>query len=135
MRKLFDVFLKSIATSVQQQHVNTSPKMSANSDLNTFIQNWSGKSCKRDDFVKEALNHLSDLGYNVFICHPDHRCNGHDACGRVVILANDFYGLPVPFNIYIARGAMKAKNRGDGGWINWGMSGDFDRNGKTVTFK
>lgn len=40
----------------------------------------------------------------------------------------------IPYGIWIfEKGTFT--NKGDGGWINWGFYGNFERDGKTVTFR
>jgi hypothetical protein len=40
----------------------------------------------------------------------------------------------IQFGIWVFRGPVQFVNQGDGGWINWGFFGSFNRNGGTLDF-
>ena len=41
----------------------------------------------------------------------------------------------IRYGAWVFCGGHKFVNKGDGGWINWGFYGRFDRDGNTVYFK
>ncbi|WP_437672195.1 hypothetical protein [Sorangium sp. So ce131] len=87
----------------------------------------------RSDFVRKRLDDYAKQypGYNVVMCHTKHKAYGkyvhrHEECPiELAIVGKGSIG----FEIYLARkgDCFKLVRKGDGGWINWGYLGDFDR--------
>ncbi|PXF42829.1 hypothetical protein BWQ96_07423 [Gracilariopsis chorda] len=88
----------------------------------------------RDAFVKNVINHVNSLGYNVVVVHPPSLSHGHE---RQFDLTLQSGGRDIKFTVYVARPHIKMQvtNTGDGGWINWGLKGrNWVRWGNTVKF-
>ncbi|MFD6358924.1 RICIN domain-containing protein [Streptomyces roseolus] len=110
------------------------------------------KTLDRENFVKELLQMLTDYtggNYNIMIFD----IKGKNAFGdpwfynhytenlRDVAFQGDVeYSSPnsredQTFRIWIFSGGGSFTNHGDGGWINWGFYGLWDRSGSTVDFR
>ncbi|GGR65922.1 RICIN domain-containing protein [Streptomyces roseolus] len=110
------------------------------------------KTLDRENFVKELLQMLTDYtggNYNIMIFD----IKGKNAFGdpwfynhytenlRDVAFQGDVeYSSPnsredQTFRIWIFSGGGSFTNHGDGGWINWGFYGLWDRNGSTIDFR
>ncbi|WP_236239728.1 stress protein [Streptomyces sp. CC228A] len=95
------------------------------------------RSIKTDDrghFVREAVNKAFDAAggrHNVMLMNLSQgyqeRLHGKRLYANVQ-WGNIYYGL------WIAESG-RFTNQGDGGWINWGFKGWFDRDGGHVTFR
>ncbi|GHA86631.1 stress protein [Streptomyces termitum] len=91
------------------------------------------KTSDRGKFVQEAVKAAFDAAggrHNVMLFNLSQNYDDRFQGTRVyanVKWGNIYYGL------WIFESGTFA-NGGDGGWINWGMMGWFDRNGGAVTF-
>lgn len=91
------------------------------------------KTDNRGAFVQEAVNKAFDAAggrHNVMLFNLsqnyDERLRGKRLYANVQ-WGNIYYGL------WISESG-EFTNNGDGGWINWGFKGWFDRNGGHITF-
>ncbi len=106
--------------------------------VSAFVKSIGGSPIARDSFVKGVLNHFSD--FNVFICHPKHlvssKTPGFDPIHRHLECPINKFGGTIGYEVYVGeRGnRWKATNLGDGGWINWGFSGSYKREGGSISF-
>ncbi|MER8232098.1 stress protein [Streptomyces sp. NPDC094049] len=95
------------------------------------------KSINTDDrgtFVQQAVDKVFDAAggqYNVMVFNLSQ--GYEDSLGSVKLYANVKFGS-VYYGVWIFGAGGTFKNTGDGGWINWGFKGWFNRNGGTVTF-
>ena len=79
--------------------------------------------------MKNWLAHYSSGGKNVIIFK-----NGIDAqLGSYEYEMNEELGGE-RYNIYVGASG-DFLNKGDGGWINWAMTGDYEKNGNLVRFR
>ncbi|KAK5579750.1 hypothetical protein RB653_009436 [Dictyostelium firmibasis] len=110
-------------------------KVNANIDVNGFVNSIKGMpNGSRSSFTNGVVNHFSSLGYNVFVCHPNHTVTGPYAKYHFEI-RNSLFST-IGFDVYVmARGRnVTATNFGDGGFDNWACGGVFDKSGQTVKF-
>ena len=89
---------------------------------------------KREAFTKGFVEHASQLypNYNVVVVHVTHRVEGD--------YTHQHYELPMTvgtcgYEIYFSQMGRPFTFvlEGDGGFINWAFSGEFTRNGGTLT--
>ncbi|EAL62179.1 hypothetical protein DDB_G0290637 [Dictyostelium discoideum AX4] len=110
-------------------HVNTKI------DVNTFVNQIRGiPNGSRCDFTNSVVKHFSSLGYNVFVCHPNHAVTGPYAKLHCEFRNTKF--STIGYDVYIiARGRkVTATNFGDGGYDNWASGGHYNQAGKTINF-
>ncbi|MFE3068921.1 stress protein [Streptomyces sp. NPDC059247] len=88
----------------------------------------------RGTFVQQAVDKVFDAAggqYNVMVFNLS---QGYEnGLSNIKLYANVKFGS-VYYGVWIFSGGGTFKNTGDGGWINWGFKGWFNRNGGTVTF-
>ncbi len=97
---------------------------------------------KRQQFVQDQIDQFTQQypNYNIVICHPP--CDVDDGAGfgvdpqyRALIYHQHFeLGMTVGtcgYDLYMAEQgkSFHFHNNGDGGWINWGFSGNWIRGG------
>ncbi|KAN0038148.1 hypothetical protein ACTA71_000320 [Dictyostelium dimigraforme] len=107
--------------------------INANIDVNAFANKITGMpNGSRSDFTKGVVNHFTSLGYNVFVCHPNHMITGPYAKTHHEVRINLF--STIGFDVYVmARGrSVTATNCGDGGYDNWSFGGNCNVSDKTV---
>eukprot|EP00173_Palmaria_palmata_P005255 Plantae.Rhodophyta-Palmaria_palmata.ctg8953.p1 GENE.Plantae.Rhodophyta-Palmaria_palmata.ctg8953~~Plantae.Rhodophyta-Palmaria_palmata.ctg8953.p1 ORF type:complete len:205 (+),score=16.27 Plantae.Rhodophyta-Palmaria_palmata.ctg8953:157-771(+) len=100
-------------------------------DLGSFTGSSNGDRTK---FVKNVINHVNSLGYNVVVVYPPSLGIGYE---RKYTLTLRSRGKNLKYVVYVARRHIKMQvtNAGDGGWINWGLKGrNWVRWGNTVKF-
>lgn len=89
----------------------------------------------RGGFVKGAMEQAAFQakkgGYNVMVFNMSQDYDTDIRNTAKFFKQVNYHG--VPYGIWIFKKG-KFTNKGDGGWINWAMYGNFTRNGKTVTF-
>merc|ERR1719277_57659 len=92
----------------------------------------------RDGFTNETVDHFMGLGYNVLVIKTS-LVEEVRACPprmRLELEVCHVFKCTIGFYIYVAPQGRSwtIKNKGDGGYTNWCMGGNFERNGKYVTF-
>ncbi|KAM9994942.1 hypothetical protein ACTFIY_001139 [Dictyostelium cf. discoideum] len=104
-------------------HVNA--KIDVNSFINQIRRIPNGSRC---DFTNGVV------GYNVFICHPNHSVTGPYAKLHYKIRNTNF--STIGYDVYImARGRkVTATIFGEGGYDNWASGGHYNQAGKTINF-
>lgn len=109
-----------------------------NVDFNEILSHFNIPSGSREDFVRTTLQHYLALGYNVFVCHPNHSV---DAAQPNTSIRHRHFEVPrrigtIGFDVYVIRRGYRvvATNHGDGGFSNWGVGGVYEDHGKTVIF-
>lgn len=89
----------------------------------------------RAGFVKGAMEQAAFQakkgGYNVMVFNMSQDYDTDIRNTAKFFKQVNYHG--VPYGIWIFKKG-KFTNKGDAGWINWAMYGNFTRNGKTVTF-
>ncbi|KAM9948281.1 hypothetical protein ACTFIT_001631 [Dictyostelium discoideum] len=108
-------------------HVNTKI------DVNTFVNQIRGiPNGSRCDFTNSVVKHFSSLGYNVFVCHPNHAVTGPYAKLHCEFRNTKF--STIGYDVYIiARGRkVTATNFGDGGYDNWASGGHYNQADKMI---
>ncbi|MFD4376641.1 hypothetical protein [Streptomyces sp. NPDC058486] len=95
------------------------------------------KSIDTDDrstYVQQAVDKVFDAAggqYNVMVFNLS---QGYEnSLHNVKLYANVRFGN-IYYGVWIFGAGGTFKNTGDGGWINWGFKGWFNRDGGTVTF-
>ena len=84
----------------------------------------------RETFVRRILGAARGTDVNLVVVHPRSSGMGYEAKLTVHLGS-------LPYTIYMARKSktMQVTNHGDGGWINWGLTGRWwVRWGNTVKF-
>lgn len=96
----------------------------------------------RGRFVQDLMNASFDCAgkrYNVMIFNNGFNCDKQFNGLKFEGLAKMQSGVPPFVGTYSYRVWIfedgTFRNRGDGGWINWGFKGWFDRNGNSVSFR
>ncbi len=90
----------------------------------------------REAFVKSLLDQLTSQTNgqaNIMIFNRQQNCDFNPDYTRASYGQAGFND--VIYGAWVFCGGEKFVNQGDGGWINWGFYGVFDRNDKTVQFK
>ncbi|KAF9900322.1 hypothetical protein EC991_007477 [Linnemannia zychae] len=117
--------------------INANFSVDITDQFNDVWKNWSKGFIDDAAFTEGVLKHLMAYfghTYNIAIIHSPHVIDGerihrhHEKPnGSFTTKGYDVYLMP--------RGRRAVlTNLGDGGFINWRFSGDFNRDGQTVTF-
>jgi hypothetical protein len=96
---------------------------------------------KREQYTQSFVNQASKSypQWNVVICHPGHTATPNEKSPNTYVRHQHLeLGMTVGtcgYDVYFSpKGkAFQFVNQGDGGFINWAFSGEFSRNGNTIT--
>ncbi len=89
----------------------------------------------REAFVKDTLERMVSQTrgqYNVMVFNLGQGFEFNPDFSKTYYTSVNYNGTI--YGIWIFRGPVHFQNKGDGGWINWGMYGSFQRDGNSVQF-
>ncbi len=95
-----------------------------------------GDKADREAFVKSLLDQLASMTNgqaNIMIFNREQNCEFNPDYNRTSYGQSVFNGII--YGAWVFCGGERFVNQGDGGWINWGFYGSFDREGNTVQFR
>lgn len=90
---------------------------------------------ERGAFVKTLLETVTNSvrgSHNIMIFNMQQNFDFNPDWQWTWFSSQSYQGIQ--FGIWVFRGPIRFVNQGDGGWINWGFYGSFNRNGNTVDF-
>jgi hypothetical protein len=93
------------------------------------------QNAQREAFVKTLLETVtSSIGgsHNIMIFNMQQGFEFNPDWSSTWFTSETYAGIQ--FGIWVFRGPVQFVNQGDGGWINWGFFGVFDRNGGVADF-
>ena len=92
-------------------------------------------NAEREAFVKTMLETVTSSisgKHNIMIFNMQQGFGFNPDWTSTWFTSQNYQGIQ--FGIWVFRGPVQFVNQGDGGWINWGFFGSFNRNGGTVDF-
>jgi len=104
-------------------------------DIANTVNSLVNGNADREAFVKTLLETVisSTRGqHNVMIFNMRQGFDFNPDRSRSWFTSQSYQGIL--FGIWVFAGPVRFVNQGDGGWINWGFYGSFNRNGGTVDF-
>jgi hypothetical protein len=90
---------------------------------------------EREAFVKTLLETVTSNingSHNIMIFNMQQGFDFNPDWQWTWFTSDSYQGIV--FGIWVFRGPTQFVNQGDGGWINWGFYGSFNRDGGTVVF-
>jgi hypothetical protein len=89
---------------------------------------------KREAYVKAFLEEANRQypNYNVALIHTEHDVAGQYVHQHVEVPTDE--NNTIGYEVYFSKKGdpFSLDNKGDGGWINWGYSGEFERKGNSI---
>ena len=99
------------------------------------INNAINGNQEREAFVKTLLETVTSSiqgNHNIMIFNMQQNFDFNPDWQWTWFDSQSYQGIQ--FGIWVFRGPIRFTNQGDGGWINWGFYGSFNRNGGVVDF-
>jgi hypothetical protein len=113
-----------------------------NIDINALINSIAGAidnaihgNQERSAFVQTLLETVTSNirgSHNIMVFNMQQGFGFNPDWNSTWFSSQNYQGIQ--FGIWVFRGPVQFVNQGDGGWINWGFFGSFNRNGGTVDF-
>jgi hypothetical protein len=125
--------LASDVNSFQAMGANVN--LNFNVDLNKIFEGLINGDRERGAFVKSLLDTIASAtngAANIMIFNRQQDCDFNPDYRRAIYAEKDYKGIL--YGAWAFCGGERFVNKGDGGWINWGFYGDWDRDGNTVQF-
>lgn len=134
---------QALAHMNAQQHVlaanGVDASVNLNIDVNALIEaigNAINSNHQREAFVKTALETVTSQirgSHNIMVFNMQQGFEFDPDWNWTWFTSRSFQ--KILYGIWVFRGPVRFVNKGDGGWINWGFYGAFQRNRGTLDFQ